>query len=93
MHYYLSTWWRWFRRCGYSRGWRAVSFCLIAFIPYVINEHYPYDAYQELQEQFPQLNRREHKVGTLLYELSNHWQPVIKIVNRHIFDAYLHEVV
>ena len=90
MHYYLSTWWRWFRRCGYSRGFGVQSPSAYSFIRYVINEHYPYYAYQELQEQFPQLNRREHKVGRLLLRLSNHWQPVIRLCNRHIFDAYLH---
>ena len=56
MHYYLSTWWRWFRRCGYSRGFGVQSPSAYSFIRYVINEHYPYYAYQELQEQLPQLN-------------------------------------
>ena len=89
MHYYLNTWWRWLRRCGYCRGFGVQSPSAYSFIRYVINEHYPYYAYQELQEQFPQLNRREHKVGRLLLRLSNHWQPVIRLCNRHIFDAYL----
>ncbi len=64
MHYYLNTWWRWLRRCGYCRGFGVQSPSAYSFIRYVINEHYPYYAYQELQEQFPQLNRREHKVGS-----------------------------
>ena len=77
------------RRCGYSRGFGVQSPSAYSFIRYVINEHYPYYAYQELQEQLPQLNRREHKVGRLLLRLSNHWQPVIRLCNLHIFDAYL----
>ena len=56
---------------------------------WILKTHYK-KMNQELQEQLPQLNRREHKVGRLLLRLSNHWQPVIRLCNRHIFDAYLH---
>ena len=49
MHYYLSTWWRWLRRCGCNRGFGVQSPSAYAFIRYVINEHYPYYAYQELR--------------------------------------------
>ena len=90
MHYYLSTWWRWLRRCGYCRGFGVQSPSAYAFIRYVINEHSPYYAYRELQERLTWLDKRGHQIGRLLLRLANFWQPEICIVNEHRFDAYLH---
>ena len=90
MHYYLSTWWRWLRRCGCSRGFGVQSPSAYAFIRYVINEHYPYYAYRELQKRLTWLDRRGHQTGRLLLRLANFWQPEICIVNEHRFDEYLH---
>ena len=90
MHYYLSTWWRWLRRCGCSRGFGVQSPSAYAFIRYVINEHYPYYAYQELQERLSWFDKRGHQTGRLLLRLANFWQPEICIVNEHRFDEYLH---
>ena len=89
MHYYLSTWWRWLRRCGYCRGFGVQSPSAYAFIRYVINEHYPYYAYRELQKRLTWLDRRGHQTGRLLLRLANFWQPEICIVNEHRFDVYL----
>ena len=91
MLYYLSTWWRWLRRCGCSRGFGVQSPSAYAFIRYVINEHYPYYAYRELQERLTWLDKRGHQTGRLLLRLANFWQSEICIVNEHRFDAYLHE--
>ena len=71
MHYYLSTWWRWLRRCGCSRGFGVQSPSAYAFIRYVINEHYPYYAYQELQERLSWFDKRGHQTGRLLLRLAN----------------------
>ena len=90
MHYYLSTWWRWLRRCGCSRGFGVQSPSAYAFIRYVINEHYPYYAYQELKERLVHLDRRQHKLGRLLLRLANFWQPEISICNDSLFEDYLH---
>ena len=90
MLYYLSTWWRWLRRCGCSRGFGVQSPSAYAFIRYVINEHYPYYAYQELQERLTWFDKREHQTGRLLLRLANFWQPEICIVNEHRFDEYLY---
>ena len=89
MHYYLSTWWRWLRRCGCSRGFGVQSPSAYAFIRYVINEHYPYYAYQELKERLVHLDRRQHKLGRLLLRLANFWQPEISICNDSLFEDYL----
>ena len=90
MHYYLSIWWRWLRRCGCSRGFGVQSPSAYAFIRYVINEHYPYYAYQELKERLVHLDRRQHKLGRLLLRLANFWQPEISICNDSLFEDYLH---
>ena len=90
MHYYLSTWWRWLRRCGCSRGFGVQSPSAYAFIRYVINEHYLYYAYQELKERLVHLDRRQHKLGRLLLRLANFWQPEISICNDSLFEDYLH---
>jgi hypothetical protein len=89
MHYYLSTWWRRLRRCGYCRGFGVQSPSAYAFIRYVINEHYPYYAYQELKERLVHLDRRQHKLGRLLLRLANFWQPEISICNDSLFEDYL----
>ena len=89
MHYYLSTWWRWLRRCGCSRGFGVQSPSAYAFIRYVINEHYPYYTYQELKERLVHLDRRQHKLGRLLLRLANFWQPEISICNDSLFEDYL----
>ena len=90
MLYYLSTWWRWLRRCGCSRGFGVQSPSAYAFIRYVINEHYPYYAYRELQERLTWLDKRGHQIGRLLLRLANFWQSEICIVNEPRFDVYLH---
>lgn len=76
MHYYLSTWWRWLRRCGCSRGFGVQSPSAYAFIRYVINEHYPYYAYDALKERMNKLSKHEQKLGRLFFRLANFWQPV-----------------
>lgn len=90
MHYYLSTWWRWLRRCGYCRGFGVQSPSAYAFIRYVINEHYPYYAYQELKKRLVHLDKRQHKQGRLLLRLANFWQSEITICNDALLEDYLH---
>ena len=90
MLYGLSTWWRWVRRCGCSRGFGVQSPSAYSFICYVIHEKDSYYAYQELQERLTDFDKREHKTGRLLLRLANFWQPEICMVNEHRFDEYLH---
>ena len=86
----LSTWWRWLRRCGCSRGFGVQSPSAYSFIRYVIHEKDSYYAYQELQERLSWFDKRGHQIGRLLLRLANFWQPEICIVNEHRFDEYLH---
>ena len=90
MLYYIQTWWRWFRRCGLSRGFGVQSPSAYAFIRYVINEHYPYYAYAELKQRLHSLSKLQHKFGRLLLRLSNFWQPEIFYSNIALYDPYIH---
>ena len=90
MFYYIQTWWRWFWRCGLSRGFGVQSPSAYSFIRYVINEHYPYYAYDELKRKLPTLGRQQHKFGRLLLRLANYWQPEYRYSNITIYDRYLY---
>lgn len=46
-----------------------------AFIRHVVNEHWPYYAYADLQARHPALGWRERKLGELYLRLANHLQP------------------
>ena len=89
MLYYIQTWWRWFRRCGLSRGFGVQSPSAYAFIRYVINEHYPYYAYAELKQRLNGLSRVQHKFGRLLLRLCNYWQPMARYSNISLYDLYM----
>lgn len=90
MLYYMKTWWRWFRRCGLSRGFGVQSPSAYSFIRYVVNEHYPYYAYAELRDRLDLLSRREHKFGRLLLRLANFWQPDVCYTDAYRYLPYLY---
>ena len=90
MLYYIKTWWRWFRRCGFSRGFGVQSPSAYSFIRYVVNEHYPYYAYAELKDRLDTLSRREHKFGRLLLRLANFWQPDVRYTDAYKYLPYLY---
>lgn len=90
MLYYIKTWWRWFRRCGLSRGFGVQSPSAYSFIRYVVNEHYPYYAYAELKDRLDSLSRREHKFGRLLFRLANFWQPDVRYTDAYKYLPYLY---
>ena len=46
-----------------------------AFIRYVLCETWPYYAYRPLRNKYPHHNRRQHRLGRLLFRLANHLQP------------------
>ena len=90
MLYYMKTWWRWLRRCGFSRGFGVQSPSAYSFIRYVVNEHYPYYAYAELKDKLDFLSRREHKFGRLLLRLANFWQPDVRYTDAYKYLPYLY---
>ena len=84
MLYFLKSSWIWLKRCTHCRGFGVQSPSAYRFIRYVINEHYPYYAYgdlniyyayEELKEHMNMLSKHQHKLGRLFFRLANFWQP------------------
>ena len=75
MLYYLKSSWIWLKRCTHSRGFGVQSPSAYRFIRYVINEHYPYYAYDDLKKHVGSLSQHEQKMGRLFFRLANFWQP------------------
>ena len=67
----VKRWWIWLSRIGYSRGFGIQSPADYAFVRYVINEHWPYYAY----EQFSHDEWLTQKLGKLFFRLANWRQP------------------
>ena len=61
--YYLKRAILWIFRMGYSRGFGVQSPSAYSFLRYVVNEHYPYYAYQNLKNE-------SGNVGPLILKLS-----------------------
>lgn len=92
---YRVKWiWNWIHRMGYSRGFGVQSPSAYSFIRYVLTEHYPYYAYDELKIRFKSFDHATKKKGRLYFRLANYAQA------SHWFDyhsaeqpyaAYVHE--
>ena len=92
---YRVKWiWNWIHRMGYSRGFGVQSPSAYSFIRYVLTEHYPYYAYDELKMRFKSFGHATKKKGRLYFRLANYAQA------SHWFDyhsaeqpyaAYVHE--
>ena len=92
---YRVKWiWNWIHRMGYSRGFGVQSPSAYSFIRYVLTEHYPYYAYDELKRKFKSFDHATKKKGRLYFRLANYAQA------SHWFDyhsaeqpyaAYVHE--
>lgn len=65
----------WLRRIGHSRGFGVQSPWAYRMVRYVINEHYPYYAYESLALDYPQLDTVERKICELCLRLANSVQP------------------
>ena len=69
--YYLERLWIWISRLNCCRGFGIQSPSAYSFVRYVVNEHYPYYAYADLADSFPQLGKRERKLGEFYFRLAN----------------------
>ena len=94
MKYRVKWIWNWIHRMGYSRGFGVQSPSAYSFIRYVLTEHYPYYAYDELKMRFKSFDHATKKKGRLYFRLANYAQA------SHWFDyhsaeqpyaAYVHE--
>jgi len=75
MVYFIKRSIVWLRRIRYSRGFGVHSPWAYKFIRYVINEHYPYYKYNDLEELVYGLDRRTRKLCKLYFRLVNYLQP------------------
>lgn len=64
----------WMSRAKYCRGFGIQSPWAYRFVRYVVNEHYPYYAYDDLRPLFPHLSKRERRVCELYLRIANHQQ-------------------
>ncbi|MGN1262500.1 MAG: hypothetical protein ACI4TW_00545 [Prevotella sp.] len=72
----------WLGRAHLCRGFGVQSPTDYSFIRYVINEHYPYYAYEELQQRYPAPDYISRKLAQLYFRISNYRQPSV-IVDIH----------
>lgn len=64
----------WLRRCRHSRGFGVQSPWAYRLVRYVINEHYPYYAYDDLAESSRKYAVRWRKLAKLYFRLANYLQ-------------------
>lgn len=65
----------WLSRIGCCRGFGIQSPWAYSLVRYVINEHYPYYAYERLTKDFPAVDAVRRKMGEFFLRLANHAQP------------------
>ena len=65
----------WFARIGCCRGFGIQSPWAYSLVRYVINEHFPYYAYEQLRSAFPGSDAVRRKVDEFLLRLANFVQP------------------
>lgn len=74
MNYKVQRYLHWLRRIKYCRGFGVQSPSAYRFIRYVINEHYPYYAYDELRKELTRLDSLTRKRMELYFRISNYRQ-------------------
>lgn len=83
----------WMSRAKYCRGFGIQSPWAYRFVRYVVNEHYPYYAYDDLRPLFPHLSKRERRVCELYLRIANHQQADVALLVGDVSEAkraYLH---
>ena len=72
--YYLKRIILWVLRMGYSRGFGVQSPSAYSFLRYVVNEHYPYYAYQKLKNESGNVNPLVTKLSRFYFRMANYCQ-------------------
>jgi len=75
----LKRWLVWVSRCNKCRGFGIQSPTDYAFVRYVVNEHWPYYAYQKLTDG----DWLTQKLGRLYFRLANWRQPQVMANDRY----------
>lgn len=63
----------WLRRSRHSRGFGVQSPWAYRFIRYVVNEHYPYYAYDDLSGLYEGYPKQVQKLCRLYFRIANFW--------------------
>lgn len=82
----------WALRLRYCRGFGVQSPWAYSFIRYVINEHYPYYAYEFLAGRYPEQSALSHKLNLLYFRMANYLQPKVVVdcgLHTRSFAAYV----
>ncbi len=89
--YRLRSIFLWLRRCGYSRGFGVQSPSVYSFIRYVINEHYPYYAYDDLKAKFSQVDPLSRKLSELYFRVANYSQAKtwLDFIGNEVYRSYI----
>lgn len=77
----------WLCRMGYSRGFGIHSPTVYSFVRYVVNEHWPYYAYEDLKDKLQGANRTIRSLCRLLFRISNHLQPKDSLIINPVHPA------
>lgn len=88
MLYFIRRFIVWVRRARYSRGFGVQSPWAYRFIRYVVNEHYPYYKYEQLDEQVNGIDKRTRKLCKLYFRLANYQQPHVFVDCYPAFSCY-----
>lgn len=78
----------WMRRVRHSRGFGVQSPYDYRFVRYVVNEHWPYYAYDELKHRLPSIDKRTRKLCRLYFRIANWRQPQFIVNYEAATDAY-----
>lgn len=78
----------WLARTRHCRGFGVQSPSDYSFIRYVVNEHYPYYAYSDIEREMPSLDDRTRKLGCLYFRIANFLQPSVVVDHAPSTPAY-----
>ena len=93
MIYMLQRWIIWISRWRHCRGFGVQSPSDYSFIRYVINEHYPYYAYNDLKTAMPSISHLKRKKAELLFRIANCRQAsscALLIADDVVYRTYIH---
>ena len=91
--YYLKRIILWVFRIGCSRGFGVQSPSAYSFLRYVVNEHYPYYSYQDLKNEFGNINPLVTKLARFYFRMANFCQSEIWYDYKAGNDIYQRYVV
>ncbi len=83
----------WLQRWRKSLGFGVQSPWVYRFNRNVVNEHYPYYAYETLQEQFPDIDKKTRKLCRLYFRIANWKRPSTIIDFAPATDVYVQYMV